>query len=119
MLRKRLGNICATSFSCAGPMLRKHFARWTPGNAMKWNEYEKEEGVYDWSRIDYIYAKAKECGENSEENISECTSTQLVAPEGTRYGAGVCGHALFWHTNQGEPGWAFKDKEGFLSSTQL
>ena len=79
---------------------------------MKWNEYEKEEGVYDWSRIDYIYAKAKECGENSEENISECTSTQLVAPEGTRYGAGVCGHALFWHTNQGEPGWAFKDKEG-------
>ena len=72
----------------------EQFSVVTPGNEMKWQVVEPEQGVYDWSGADNLVAFAQQNG-------------QLVR-----------GHTLLWHSQL--PSWLTSGvTDGTISATEL
>ncbi|HLU21564.1 MAG TPA: endo-1,4-beta-xylanase, partial [Bacillaceae bacterium] len=74
-------------------LLKKHYNSLTPGNELKWDATEPQEGVFNFTGSDKIV-------EFAEEN-----------------GIAVRGHTLIWHSQT--PNWVFYDDEGNLASKEL
>lgn len=71
-------------------LLTKHFDSVTPGNVLKWDSTEPQEGVFNFSEADTAVAFA------------------------TANGQQVRGHTLVWHSQT--PDWVFRDANGNLVS---
>lgn len=74
-------------------LLAKHFNSVTPGNALKWDSTEPQEGVFDFSSSD--------------------KAVQFAVANGQQ----VRGHTLVWHSQT--PDWVFYDANGNLASKEL
>ncbi|WP_233261800.1 endo-1,4-beta-xylanase [Vitiosangium sp. GDMCC 1.1324] len=74
-------------------LLAKHFNSMTPGNVLKWDSTEPQEGVFDFSRSD--------------------AAVQFALQNGQQ----VRGHTLVWHSQT--PDWVFRDASGNLASKEL
>ncbi|MDC0708903.1 endo-1,4-beta-xylanase [Stigmatella sp. ncwal1] len=74
-------------------LLAKHFNSVTPGNVLKWDSTEPQEGVFDFSRSD--------------------AAVQFAIQNGQQ----VRGHTLVWHSQT--PDWVFRDASGNLASKEL
>ncbi|MEK4526229.1 MULTISPECIES: endo-1,4-beta-xylanase [Paenibacillus] len=71
-------------------LLTKHFDSLTPGNVLKWDSTEPQEGMYNFSGSDAAVAFAAANGQE------------------------IRGHTLVWHTQT--PDWVFHDANGNLVS---
>ncbi|WNG41076.1 1,4-beta-xylanase [Archangium violaceum] len=74
-------------------LLAKHFNSVTPGNVLKWDSTEPQEGVFDFSGSDAAVQFALENGQQ------------------------LRGHTLVWHSQT--PDWVFRDASGNLASKEL
>jgi endo-1,4-beta-xylanase len=68
------------------PLLEKHFDSITPGNLLKWGEYNPKPGEYNDTAAEAFFAYGK--------------ANKMY----------VVGHCLFWHSQT--PAWVFKDDKG-------
>ncbi|MBX6382769.1 MAG: endo-1,4-beta-xylanase [Microbispora sp.] len=74
-----------------GELLLKHFGGVTPGNALKWDATEPQEGEFTFAEGDYLVDYA------------------------VRHGLTIRGHTLAWHSQT--PDWVFKDGDRDLTSS--
>ncbi|WP_150266892.1 endo-1,4-beta-xylanase [Paenibacillus tepidiphilus] len=74
-------------------LLTKHFNSLTPGNVLKWDSTEPQEGVFDFDDSDAAVAFAAANGQE------------------------VRGHTLIWHNQT--PNWVFYDANGALVSKEV
>ncbi|MGF7031640.1 endo-1,4-beta-xylanase [Paenibacillus mucilaginosus] len=74
-------------------LIAKHFGTVTPGNVLKWDSTEPQEGVFDLADSD------------------------AAVNFGVENGQQVRGHTLIWHNQT--PGWVFRDAQGNLASKEL
>ncbi|OJH39931.1 endo-1,4-beta-xylanase [Cystobacter ferrugineus] len=74
-------------------LLAKHFNSTTPGNVLKWDSTEPQEGVFNFSGAD--------------------AAVQFAVENGQR----IRGHTLVWHSQT--PDWVFRDASGNLASKEL
>ncbi|MCZ8520327.1 MULTISPECIES: endo-1,4-beta-xylanase [Paenibacillus] len=74
-------------------LIAKHFGTVTPGNVLKWDSTEPQEGVFDLADSD------------------------AAVDFGVKNGQKVRGHTLVWHSQT--PSWVFRDASGNRASKEL
>ncbi|WP_426445558.1 endo-1,4-beta-xylanase [Paenibacillus sp. S-38] len=74
-------------------LIAKHFGTVTPGNVLKWDSTEPQEGVFDLADSD------------------------AAVDFGVKNGQQVRGHTLIWHSQT--PSWVFRDASGNRASKEL